>query len=90
MTKKQELKEVLQKGGVTSDPFANGDVIQWTTADGSYTYVAIKTPVGWYTSATAENMYVRPVYRRYVDLVKMLSKKDVGNIRIAAEWDDVR
>lgn len=83
-----QMKRDMRLGGITRDPFAVGDVIRWTV-DGGYTYSAIKTPVGWFTSAREPNMYVRQVYS-YLEMVKMLLKREVVNLEVATEWRKVR
>lgn len=77
----------MRLGGIANDPFAVGDVIQWTV-DGGYSYAALKTPVGWYTTARESNMYVRQTYR-YLDLVKMLIKREVADLKVSTGWVDV-
>lgn len=84
----RQLDEDIRLGGITRDPFSVGDVIRWTTESG-YTYAAIKTPVGWATTARESNMYVRPMYK-YLDLVKMLVKRDVKTLSVSTDWRTVR
>lgn len=83
-----QLSEDMRLGGLREDPFSAGDVIRWTV-DGGYTYAAIKTSVGWFTTARDHNMYVRQTYR-YLDLVKMLVKRDVVDLEVSTEWRKVR
>src|SRR5690606_7421843 len=82
------LREDMILGGITGDPFSVGDVIRWTVS-GGYTYAAIKTPVGWFTTARENNMYVRQTYR-YLDLVTMLVKRDVVDLDVSAGWRKVQ
>lgn len=84
----RKLAEVMVLGGVEEDPFQVGDVIRWTV-DGGYSYAAFRTPVGWYTTARADNMYVRQTYR-YLDLVKMLVKREVQDLEVSTGWVSVR
>lgn len=83
----KSLAEDMRLGGVTEDPFTWGDMLRWITASG-YTYSAIKTPVGWYTSATSDNMYVRQRYS-YIDLVKMLVREKPMSLEMAINWREV-
>ena len=83
-----QLKRDMKLGGITNDPFAVGDVLRWKV-DGGYTYAAIKTPVGWFTTARDHNMYVRQTYR-YMDLVKMLVKREVTDLEVSTGWRKVR
>ncbi len=85
----RQLDQDMRLGGITRDPFSVGDVIRWTTESG-YTYAAIKTPVGWATTAQESNMYVRQMYRQYLDLVKMLVKRDVKTLSVSTDWRKVR
>lgn len=83
-----QLREDMRLGGLRRDPFAMGDVLRWKV-DGGYTYAAIKTPVGWFTTARDHNMFVRQTYR-YMDLVKMLVKREVTDLEVSTEWRKVR
>lgn len=83
-----QLKRDMKLGGITRDPFSEGDVIRWKV-DGGYTYAAIKTNVGWFTTARDHNMYVRQTYR-YMDLVKMLVKREVTDLEVPTGWRKVR
>lgn len=82
----QQLKETI--GAKVTDPFANGDVIRWT-GGGRYTYAAIKTSAGWYTTARYGNTFVEDVYD-YEALTGMLAKGDATDIEVATEWMAVR
>lgn len=79
------IQQLMEAIGVKNiDPFANGDVIRWT-GGGRYTYAAIKTPIGWFTTARHENTFVEAVYD-YEDLVDMLARGDATNIEVAIDW----
>lgn len=82
----QQLKETI--GAKVTDPFANGDVIRWT-GGGRYTYAAIKTSAGWFTTARYGNTFVEAVYD-YESLAEMLAKGDATDIEVATEWMVVR
>lgn len=83
-----QLRDDMKRGGLRKDPFAVGDVLRWKVK-GEYTYAAIKTPVGWFTTARDHNMYVRQTYR-YMDLVKMLVKREVTDLEVSTGWRKIR
>jgi hypothetical protein len=69
-----------------SDQFEVGDVIRWT-GGGRYNYAAIKSPVGWFTTAN-NNAYV-PNVVSFDRLLDILNKADSTDIQVAGEWVDV-
>lgn len=70
------------------DDFEVGTVIRWVAAD-RYNYAAIKTPVGWYTTATNRAaMYVGQV-EDFDGLIEALSRSEVSNVEVAAVWEQV-
>jgi hypothetical protein len=81
----EELK-ALRKAlkSKTTDRWAEGTVIRWTSG-GRYTYAAIKTAVGWYTTSGFNNGYV-PKTLSYEDLIEILAKSISSDIAIATEW----
>lgn len=83
-TKVTQLKEVLKEKIV--DPFDMGDAIRWVSAE-RYTYVAVKTPVGWYT--TSNNYIIPKILDSYEELAEILNRSDVSDIYIATEWTRV-
>lgn len=84
----QKLRETI--GAKVTDPFAVGDVIRWV-GGGRYTYVAIKTTVGWFTIAREYdgNAFVSAVYD-YEGLAGMLATGDATDIEVATEWMVIR
>ena len=46
------MKQVKKAVKKARDDFETGTIIAWTASD-RYTYAAIKTPVGWYTTASS-------------------------------------
>lgn len=80
-----DLKEALAKAN--RDNFAVGDVVRWTSA-GKYNYAAIKTEIGWFTTAREFNNYVAQQLT-YETLIKVLSKAEVTDIKVATEWTDL-
>lgn len=75
--------------GKSTDRFRVGDVIRWT-GGGRYTYAAIKTSIGWFTTARGinGNGIVAKVYD-YEELVDMLAKGDATDIEVAVEWEAI-
>lgn len=79
-------------GRVTGDEFPDGSVIRWKLfsfqADKTYTYVAIKTPVGWSVSGNSSwglgNSTVT-----YRELVEHLGSNDVSDVALATEWAEL-
>jgi hypothetical protein len=80
------LKKALQDA--VTDDFLGGDVIRWTASD-KYVYAAIKSPVGWFTTAAEYNRHV-PQIVTYEELVKILSRSEVSDVQFAITWDTVR
>lgn len=72
-----------------TDTFEVGSVIRWV-GGGRYTYAAIKTNIGWFTTARGYdgNGIVAKVYE-YDELVDALAKGDATNIEIATEWEAI-
>lgn len=81
------LRKALKKK--VTDRFEVGTVVRWT-GGGRYTYAAIKTSVGWFTTARGYdgNGIVAKVYE-YDELVEALAKGDATNIEVATEWETV-
>lgn len=69
------------------DRFENGTVIRWTSG-GRYNYAAIKTPVGWVTTAREYNRHC-PQTCSFETLVDVLSASDVTDVEIAQTWRSV-
>lgn len=79
------LKEALAE--VKRDTFEDGTVIRWL-ASGRYTYAALKTPVGWYTTAKAMPDYAQrvPQVVNFEQLLNVLGKSEVSKIEVASTW----
>lgn len=87
MNKASKLKSDIAKQ--IADPFDTGDVIRWAAGTfGQYTYVAVRTPSAWYTTATIGNGHA-PQRLEYEGLVDVLTANDVSDIEIAATWEEV-
>jgi hypothetical protein len=80
------LKKALQEA--VTDNFLLGDVIRWTASD-RYVYAAVKSPVGWFTTAAEYNRHV-PQVVTYEELVKILSRAEVSDVQFATNWETVR
>lgn len=80
---RKDLKEKV------TDKFEVGTVLRWT-GGGRYTYAAIKTNIGWFTTARGYdgNGIVAKVYE-YDELVEMLAKGDITNLEVATAWEAV-
>lgn len=70
-----------------ADEFEVGTVIRWTSS-GTYTYAAIKSPVGWFTTARDYNTYV-PQQVTFDQLVKILQRAETTEIEVATEWQEI-
>lgn len=70
-----------------------GDVIRFTkrypdTPDDPYLYAAIKTPKGWYTTASPERS--RPTLSTYDQLIQFIVQHPVAeDVEVAVSWVDV-
>lgn len=64
-----------------------GTVVRWTASD-KYTYAAIKTPVGWFTTARAGNPFVKQVIA-FEDLLEIVADPETSEVLVAAEWQAV-
>lgn len=79
----ESLREALS--AKTTDKFSVGDVIKWTAA-GRFTYAAIKTEAGWFTTARTGNPFVDSKLDSYEDLVEILSRSEVSCVEVSTEW----
>lgn len=70
-----------------TDTFENGTVIRWV-GGGRFSYAAIRTSVGWFTTARLGNGFVETNYE-YGDFVEMLAKGDASDIEVATAWESV-
>lgn len=87
MGKMERLREALSSK--VTDEFEIGDVIRWT-GGGVYTYAAIKTVAGWFTTARGYdgNGYVNKAYS-YEALIELLASADVTEVEVSTEWEAV-
>jgi len=73
------------------DIFDEGTVIRWV-ASGRFTYAALKTPTGWFTTARAlpESYQHVPQVVTYPHLKRLLSKAGTTQVEVATEWASVK
>lgn len=67
--------------------FAVGTVVRWTSRD-RYLYAAIKTQVGWFTTARYGNSFV-PQVVSFNDLLDILKTDNTGDVEVAVKWEVV-
>jgi hypothetical protein len=79
------LKKALK--GKTTDGWELGTVIRWTAA-GHYSYAALKTAIGWVTTARWNNGFV-PKTVTYDELVEILSRSETTDVAVATEWASI-
>lgn len=84
MDKTEKLRDLL--ADAVDDPFEPGDVIQWV-ATGRYSFAALKTPVGWFT--TSATSYT-PKTLTSADLFDLLARPETSNVKVATSWVQVR
>ena len=77
------LKSALKNK--TTDEFEVGTVIRWTSS-GKYTYAAIKSPIGWFTTAREYNSYV-PQQLTFDQLVKVLQRAETTEVMVSDSWN---
>lgn len=81
----KELRKAIRQS--RRDDFADGTVLRWTSG-GRYTYAAIKTAVGWFTSARPGNPFVESVLD-FDGLLEVLSRPDASDVEVAVVWENV-
>lgn len=69
------------------DAFDVGTVIRWTSSS-KYIYVAVKSPVGWFTTARYNNSFV-PQVVDFDTLLEILSRSETSDIKVASTWESV-
>lgn len=69
------------------DEFEVGAVIRWTSS-GRYVYTAVKSPIGWFTSAAEYNRYV-PQIVDFDTLVEILARAETSNVEVASSWEPI-
>ena len=74
--------------GKAEDTFEVGTVIRWTARE-RYTYAAVKTGIGWFTTANEYNEFVERFYRNLDDLLEVLTRSEVTDVAVSTEWASV-
>ena len=77
------LQKTITKAQTNRDDFAVGTVLRWTYL-GRYTYAALKTGAGWYT--TSQQGSNRTTWER---LLEDLTKPEVTNVAVSTEWTPI-
>jgi hypothetical protein len=80
----KELKKAVKK---SKDDFATGTVVRWVASD-RYTYAAIKTPVGWVTTARYGNSFV-PQTLDFDGLLDIVARAETSKVEVATAWEAV-
>lgn len=79
----QELKKALNDS--KKDTFAEGSVVRWTKME-KYSYAALKTSVGWYTTSAVGWV---PKQVTFEELLEILTAADVSEVKVSTQWEDV-
>lgn len=79
------LKDAVKKSA--KDKFEEGTVIRWVSS-GKYNYAALKTAVGWYTTARSYNTFVDEVVT-FDELLEIISRAETTDVAYASEWTEV-
>jgi hypothetical protein len=80
----QAIRKAVRKARTKQDDFDQGTVVRWT-ASGIYTYAAIKTPVGWFTTAREFNRFV-PQTVCWEELLEILARPETTDIVVSHTW----
>lgn len=84
------MKAVKKAVKRQKDEFEDGTLVTWTASD-RYTYAAIKTPVGWYTTASDRALpYGVKKIMTFEDILKILSKGESSNVRVVGLNDGTK
>lgn len=67
------------------DQFAIGTVIRWTARE-RFTYAAIKTSIGWFTTARPGNPYIKN-FLAYEELEEILARPETADAAVATAWE---
>jgi hypothetical protein len=76
------IKEVKRAVKRSNDDFEDGTIVAWTSSE-RYTYAAIKSPRGWYTTASsaAASYGVQQVIT-FEALLKIIARSETSNVRV--------
>lgn len=81
------LKGKLAEVADRKDNFELGTVIRWT-ASGKYSYAALKTEVGWATTAQVGNRFVDGALS-YERLLEVLMASETTDVMVSTGWDSI-
>lgn len=81
------IREGLQR---QLESYQEGTVVRWVSS-GQYSYAALKTPAGWFTTARAMPDYAQrtPQVADNRELALILTKKEVSKVFVATEWQHI-
>lgn len=80
------IKKAVKK---SKDDFENGTIVAWTASD-KYNYAAVKTPVGWYTTASDRAEWTVKKIVSFEDMLKIIARGESANVRVIGLDDGVR
>jgi hypothetical protein len=75
----EALREAANK---TKDTFSTGTVVRWVAKD-RYTYAALKTPVGWYTTSSVGPI---PKVISFDKLLEIVAREETSDVAVASSW----
>jgi hypothetical protein len=87
MSDNKGMKALTKAVKNKNDTFSTGTVIRWTAAE-RFIYVAVKSPVGWYSSARPGNVYV-PSIMTFDTLLDIIGRAETTNVEVATDWKPV-
>lgn len=82
----KSLQQAVKKS--QKDEFEEGTVIRWI-ASGKYMYGAMKTSVGWYTTATSHNNGSVPQVLTFDRLLEIIGKAETTQVAVATQWMEI-
>lgn len=89
---KEQALQVLEDavGRARRDSFDIGTVVRWESVGigVDYLYAAMKTPVGWFTTAREYNTHVSPTIS-FEDLLEILGRSETKNVAVSVTWQAV-
>jgi hypothetical protein len=66
------------------DDFENGTVVRWVSG-GIYQYAAVKTPIGWSTTARTGNTHI-PQLLDFAGLLEVLARSETSEVFVSKLW----
>jgi hypothetical protein len=77
------MKQIAKAVKKSKDEFENGTIVAWTSG-GRFTYAAIKTPVGWFTTGSRNAVaagFVEEVMS-FEAILKVLRRDGTSDVRV--------